>query len=168
MQWLQQTLIGQFEAALAMLQCGIRTCPAEHWEEKIAGGTFRWVAYHTLFFCDLYLSPSAEAFELRELHARGGDERDDVLSRGLDQQDALAYVTLCREKVQSALASETSESLQGPSGFPWYPVSRYELHLINLRHIQHHTGALYAYLRRVDKSFQESGNPLPWIASGWL
>ncbi len=66
-----------------------------------------------------------------------------------------------------AIAAETPESLAGPSGFPWYEITRGEFHLNNIRHIQHHTGALYAYLRRVDKSFQEPVNPLPWIGSGW-
>lgn len=166
-QYIPQLLTNQFEAALCMLNQCIAACPPEHWEEKIASGTFRWVAYHTLFYCDLYLSPSAEAFELRELHHRGGDEREDEQCRGLEQAEALAYVALCREKLRTALATETLESLAGPSGFPWYQTTRGDLHLINLRHIQHHTGALYAYLRRVDKSFQEPVNPLPWIGSGW-
>jgi hypothetical protein len=166
-QYIAQMLISQFEAALCMLNQCIAACPPEHWEGKIASGTFRWVAYHTLFFTDLYLSPSAEAFELRELHRRGGDEREDVQCRGLDRNEALAYVTLCREKLHAALAMETLESLQGRSGFPWYQTTRGELHLINIRHIQHHTGALYAYLRRVDESFQEPDSPLRWIGSGW-
>jgi DinB superfamily len=162
-----QILVGQYEAALAMLNQCIAACPPEHWEQKIASGTFRWVAYHTLFFTDLYLSPSADAFQLRDLHRRGGDEREDQLSPGLDRDETLAYLALCRQKVAEAVPLETPESLEGPSGFPWYEVTRGEMHLINVRHIQHHTGALYAYLRRLDSSFRERVNPLPWIGSGW-
>ena len=55
------------EASLAMLNLH-RSLPDEHWEGKIANGTFRWVAYHTLFFLDLYLLAPAHAFELRDLH----------------------------------------------------------------------------------------------------
>jgi len=166
-QFITQLLTNQFEAALCMLNQCIAACPPEHWEEKIASGTFRWVAYHTLFYVDLYLSPSEGAFQRREFHQRGGDERGVGLNDGLEQGEALAYVEICRQKMLAAIASETSESLARPSGFSWYPISRGELHINNIRHIQHHTGALYAYLRRVDKSFHEPANPLPWIGSGW-
>ncbi len=29
------------------------------------------------------------------------------------------------------------------------------MHLVNIRHIQHHTGQLSAYLRRVDEQFKD-------------
>jgi hypothetical protein len=166
-QSINQILTNQFEAALCMLGHAIAACPPEHWEEKIASGTFRWVAYHTLFYVDLYLSPSEEAFQRHEFHERGGDERGVGMNDGLEQDEARAYLEICRQKMLAALESETSESLAGPSGFSWYPISRGELHINNIRHIQHHTGALYAYLRRVDESFREPVNPLPWIGSGW-
>jgi hypothetical protein len=165
-EYVQQILTGQFEAALSMLRQCIAACPPEHWEGKIASGSFRWVVYHTLFFTDLYLSPSADAFQLRELHQRGGDEREDVQCLGLDQAETLAYLDLCREKMLATLAAESRESLEGESGFSWYRVTRGEMHLINLRHIQHHTGALYAYLRRVDPNLA-TRTALPWISSGW-
>ena len=166
-EYVKQALINQYEAALSMLNRCIAACPPEHWEAKIASGTFRWVAYHTLFFTDLYLSPSADAFELRDLHHRGGDEREDRMSPGLDRDETLAYLAICRQKVVDTIAKETAEALQGPSGFPWYVDTRGEMHFINIRHIQHHTGALYAHLRRGDKSFQAPTNPLCWIGSGW-
>jgi hypothetical protein len=68
-------LIAQFEAALCMLDECVRRCPPEHFDGKIGNDTFRQVAYHTLFYADFYLSPGEAAFALRELHARGGDER---------------------------------------------------------------------------------------------
>jgi hypothetical protein len=164
--YMRQILIGQFEASLAMLNACIAACPEEHWEGKIANGTFRWVAYHTLFFVDLYLSPSEEAFELRELHQRGGDEREPVASAGLSKEETLAYVALCRQKVLDILGGETRDSLEGPSGFSWRKFSRGELHIYNIRHVQHHAGQLSAFLRRVDESCRDRG-ALPWVATGW-
>jgi hypothetical protein len=64
-EYLKQILTGQFEAALAMLNQCVQACPPKHWEGKIANDTFRQVAYHKLFFIDLYLSPNEEAFTLR-------------------------------------------------------------------------------------------------------
>ena len=35
-------------------------------EGKVATGTFRWVAYHTLFFTDLYLTRDEQSFQRRD------------------------------------------------------------------------------------------------------
>ena len=164
--YVQQTLTNQFEAALSMLNQCIAACPPDHWDAKIANGPFRWVVYHTLFFTDLYLSPSNDAFELRELHHRVGDERKPQPCLGLEQHEALDYVAVCRDKMLAAIATETPESLAGPSGFSWYPISRCELHLVNLRHIQHHTGQLSAYLRKDNHTIVKR-EALRWIRSGW-
>src|SRR5262245_32843960 len=162
----KEILVGQFEASLAMLNVCISACAEEHWEGKIAHGSFRWVAYHTLFFVDLYLSESEEAFQLRDLHERGGDERGEEASPGLPKQETLAYVPICRQKMLETIAAETAESLTGPSGFSYRKISRAELHIYNIRHIQHHTGQLSAYVRRVDPA-HIGQRSLPWIGTGW-
>ncbi len=164
--YVKQILRGQFEASLAMLNECVRICPAEHWEGKIATITFRQVAYHTLFFVDLYLSQNEEAFQLRDIHASGGDERNPFPSPGLSKEDTLAYAAICRQKMLETLAGETRESLAGESGFSWYKCSRGELHLCNIRHVQHHTGQLSAYLRRIDQRLQDR-DVMPWVAMGW-
>jgi hypothetical protein len=155
LEYFKQILIVQYEASLAMLNQCIDACSPEHWDGKIAQGTFRWVTYHTLFFTDLYLSPSNEAFELRELHRLGGDERGPDSCIGLSKDEALAYVVLCRDKMLASIASETDDSLAGASGFSWYKITRGEMHLVNIRHIQHHTGQLSAFLRRIDNRFRD-------------
>jgi len=168
-EYVKSILTNQFEAALCMMDHCIRACPPEHWEGKIANRTFRWVAYHTLFWLDLYLSPGDEdAFVLRDFHHRGGDEREDTVGpgAGLSKDETLAYVLICRLKTLAVLAAETAESLQGPGGFSYRPNTRGELHIYNLRHVQHHAGQLSAYLRRVDTARNDSED-LPWIGTGW-
>jgi len=162
----RQIVTSQYEAALCMLRQCVECCPSGHWESPIAKGTFRWVAYHTLFFTDLYLTTSNEAFQLRELHARGGDEREPAMCEGLSQAETLEYLAICRQKALAALDGETSESLAGPSGFSWYPVTRGEMHLINVRHIQHHAGQLSAFLRKLDED-DRYAQSLRWVRSGW-
>jgi len=159
-------IAAQLEAALAMMRHCVEVCPSERWEDKIANHTFRQVAYHALFFTDCYLSANEQAFQLRDLHRWGGDEREPVVCTGLSQEQTLVYVALCRQQISASLASETRESLLGPSGFSRRCISRGELHLYNIRHLQHHTGQLSAYLRRVNRSFDDPGK-LPWIGSGW-
>jgi uncharacterized damage-inducible protein DinB len=38
--------------------------------------------------------------------------------------------------------------MEEKSGFDWLPTNRMELHLYNIRHIQHHTGQLVERLRQ--------------------
>lgn len=165
LEYVKQILTRQFEAALAMLHECIEKCPPEHWDGKIGNKTFRETAYHTLFFVDLYLSPNEESFALRELNQRGGDEREPVVSPGLARDDTLEYLAICREKMFATLSAETRESLEGPSGFSWKKYSRGELHINSIRHVQHHTGQLGAYLRRLD-AFKD-WKALEWVGSGW-
>jgi uncharacterized damage-inducible protein DinB len=161
--YVKTILANQFLASLCMLNECIKKCPQENWEGKIANDTFRQVAYHTLFYVDLYLSPGAEAFQLRDCHHRGGDERSSTAAcSGLAKDETLSYLAMCRQKALETLASETLESLQRKSGFSWLPFSRGELYLYNLRHVQHHTGQLSAYLRRI----VEDGDRW-WVKTGW-
>ncbi len=164
--YVNSILMSQFEAALAMLKQCVQVCPPEHYEGKIANDTFRTIAYHTLFWTDYYLSPGEPSFELRELNHRGGDDRVLASSPGLTRDETLSYVEICRQKLVDTLAAETPEILAGPSGVSRFSFSRGELHLYNLRHIQHHTGALSAYLRRVDPSLQDN-KALSWVRMGW-
>ena len=103
---------------------------------------------------------------MRDLHRRGGDERDPTLSPGLSQEETRAYVAICRQKVRTALATETPASLAGPSGFSWRRFSRGELHIYNIRHVQHHAGQMSAHLRRVAGATLDL-KALPWVATGW-
>jgi uncharacterized damage-inducible protein DinB len=165
-EYLKKILAGQFEAALCMLNHCVQACPPERWEGKIANLSFRQVAYHTLFFVDAYLSPNQEAFQMRELNRRGGDERQPKPTPGLSKEETLQYLDICRRKATEALGAETRESLEGPSGFPRRKISRGELHIYNIRHVQHHTGQLSAFLRRIDR-LREKEEALPWVGTGW-
>lgn len=166
----KQIVRNQYEAALSMLKQRIQTCPEQHWEDNVGQGTFRQDAYHVLFWADYYLTPHEDQFVLSPFNERGGDELRPVISDGLEKADTLDYLLHCHDKVLQVVAAETLESLEGGSGFPSifkrYPLSRAELHLYNIRHLQHHTAQLSLHLRRLA---DESGTPpeLPWIGTGW-
>jgi hypothetical protein len=169
-EYVKSIFIAQFEAALSMTKQRIQVCPPEHFEGSIGDATFRQLAYHGLFWLDYYLTRHEDAFVMSELTLRGGDERRPILSDGLSKDDTLAYIEVCRQKILTSIGAETEESLQGGSGFPSIFVktklSRGELHLYNLRHLQHHTAQLSVYLRRISddhKLFLE----LSWVGSGW-
>jgi len=161
----RKILEGQFEAGLCMLDECIRRCPPEQWDGRIAKYPFWHVAYHTLCFVDVYLSRRDEEWKPQVgeggMHPLGRTELDEEYpSRSFEQQELLDYLAFCRRKLGDALGTETNESLQGGSGFAHLPISRMELHVYNIRHIQHHTGQLSAFVRK-------AGVNTRWVKTGW-
>lgn len=158
----------QLEAGLCMLNECIRNCPAPQWDENVGKYPFWHVAYHTLCFVDVYLTRCDAEWQPRHdvggpggLHPKGREElEEEYPSRRFEPSEMLTYVEICREKIHTALAAETPASLAGESGFPWLPFTRAELHLYNLRHLQHHAGQLSALLRR-------AGVDTGWVKAGW-
>ena len=65
----------------------------------------------------------------------------------------------CRKKAADVIASETADSLRGDSGFDRRDFCRAELHVYNIRHIQHHSAQLILRLRT------QAGVDIPWFAS---
>lgn len=139
-------------AALTMLQECLTACPDEHWDAIIGKYPFWMVAYHTLCFADCYCARSNEQWKpSRRFHPKGRTElEEEYPSRRFERSELLAYVRACRRILSKALAAESKSSLAGPSGFSWLKMPRAEVYLYNLRHVQHHTGQLSAFLRRVN------------------
>ena len=55
-------LKSQYHASLAMLGEAIEFCPENTWYDRTPRNAFWQVAYHTLFFAELYLGKSPEAY----------------------------------------------------------------------------------------------------------
>ncbi len=154
-------LAAQYEASICMLNDCLEKCPDEHWDGMIGKWPFWLVGYHTLCFADLYLTRRKQDWQPRAIHPKGYAELvEEFPSRRILKGEMLEYAKFCRAKVGNAVGAETEKSLNGPSGFSWYKVTRGALHLINLRHISHHTGQLSAYLRKLEMRPR-------WVGSGW-
>ncbi len=148
---------GQYGAALRMLRdCMGRAEPAA-WQAAVGRFPFWHVAYHTLYFTDLYLSPDEQGFQPPPFHREDANwlavnlsaPQKPVAAGPPYEKDLLAaYLDACQAKARRAMEGETEATLAGPSGFPWLGFTRLEAHLYNIRHIQHHTGQLSAALQR--------------------
>jgi diadenosine tetraphosphatase ApaH/serine/threonine PP2A family protein phosphatase len=106
------------------------------------------LAYHTLYFAHLYLSPSEAAFEPfeRAVEGRPGFGQTDLGDWSeLEPGDVFAYCDDIDERVAGLVQARPFDA---PSGFHWLPFSRGEAHLYNLPHIQHHAGRLIERLRQ--------------------
>jgi hypothetical protein len=164
----QSTLWHQFGAAIDMLENAIVACPPDIWSDPAARPSwpdngvvgFWYVAYHTIFFLDYYLSDSADSFapplpfDLAELDPAGL-----LPDRPYTKDELLTYLHHCRRKCRAVIDALTDERAQQPCGFR-RPLSVGELLLYNMRHVQHHAGQLNLILR------QTTSSPAPrWVTA---
>ena len=165
---IQRALDGEYGAALTMLAACIERADDATWPATVGKFPFWHVAYHVLFSTNMYLSANLEAFRPPTFHVEGsnwlgspprGRRQKVVVDRPYDQQTLAGYVETCRDKAKRTIEAETETTLRGASGFQWLKFTRLELHVYNIRHLQHHVGQLSASLRR------HQGDAGRWIIS---
>jgi len=147
---LRAILKDQYHAALAMLLEAIEACPPGLWSSEQHANQFWQVAYHTLFYTHLYLQPSEADFVPWEHHREGYNRfgtgpgaATSVVPYSVE--GVKAYCLRCQEMVESAV--DRLDLAAPESGFSWYRMTKLEHQLVNLRHLQHHTGQLADRLR---------------------
>ena len=165
---LKELITNQFEAVLCTLHLCIENCPVSHWNERVANLRFCQLSFHTLFFTDLYLGRNATELKEQDFHLRNQDYfrdyeelQDKPQTLLSDKQETIEYLFHCRAKAKRVVESETVATLEGGSGFERRNCSRAELHVYNMRHVQHHAAQLSLRLR------MDLGIDIPWISSGW-
>lgn len=140
----------QFGAAIDMVDNALLACPEELWNDRSQKPEFWYVVYHTLFFLDLYLSDSVEAFTppvpftLDELDPAG------VLPERPYTKDELhTYLEHGRAKCRATIEALTEEKARQRCGFEWLgDLSNAEILLYGMRHVQHHAAQLHLILRQ--------------------
>ena len=139
----------QFGAAIEMLENAIGACPENLWADRTQHPEFWYVAFHTLFFLDLYLSDSDRGFAppapftLDEL-----DERGLLPERVYSKEELRRYLSHGREKCRMKIADMSAEKAKQRCGFDWLDLTVGEVLLYNMRHVQHHAGQLNLILRQ--------------------
>jgi len=139
----------QFGASIDMLENAMRACPEAVWGDRSQRPEFWYVAFHTLFYLDCYLSESEAKFSppapftLDEL-----DERGLLPERVYTKDELQKYLEHGRAKCGATIAVMTEEQANRRCGFSWLDLSVAELLLYNMRHVQHHTGQLNLILRQ--------------------
>ena len=161
---LRGALIRQYHAGLATLHACIERCPDDVWVDgDDVNPTWR-VAYHVLFYTHFYLHRDHESFVPWELHELGiqqfgaRKQENGEAFRPYTRDQVLAYWLNVASSVDDAVGA--MDLLAPESGFPWYPMSKLEHQLVNIRHLQHHAGQLADRLR------QRVGIGTPWSGTG--
>jgi hypothetical protein len=151
----------QFHAAINMLDNAIKACPDSVWSGQ-GRFAFWYLAYHTLFFLDMYLSAEGETqfhppvpFDRSELEDEVG-----VPERAYGKDELLGYLEHCRKKLDAVMAGMTEVWVSDPCPFPYREMSNGELLLYNLRHVQHHAAHLNMRLRQATDSAPD------WVSKG--
>jgi len=159
----------QFSAAIDMLENAIRTCPDDLWCDQtkkpewvsndIVG--FWYLAYHTLFYLDFYLSDSMEDFGPPAPFNRDEFDPAGLLpEKPYSKEVLLGYLDHGRRKCNAVIDALTDEKARQQSRpRPELQLSVAELLLDNLRHVQHHAAQLNLVLR------QRTGTAPKWVTT---
>ena len=146
---LKSVIWRQFGASIDMLENAMQACPESLWGDRSQVPEFWYVAFHTLFYLDLYLSETnigfspPAPFTLDEM-----DERGLLPERVYTKVELQKYLAHGREKCRRTIASMTQEKGNRRCGFEWLDISVAESLLYNMRHVQHHAGQLNLILRQ--------------------
>lgn len=157
----------QMGSALDMLENAIRDCPEGLWAARlwtVKGAPaelaeYWYLAFHTLFWLDLYLTGQAEGFAppapftLDELDPAGR-----LPERRYTPAELLAYLEHGRRKCRARLEALKEAEAQQRCRFPWGELPYAELLLDNMRHVQDHAAQLSLFLG------QSTGHSGRWVA----
>src|SRR5512138_934085 len=164
-------LYRQFAASIDMLAEALRDCPDDLWTRPLwsdqpgqfvdQGFSAFWrVAYHALFWLDLYLYGAEEGFAPPEPFDLVEMEPDGAPPRTYSRAELLAYLDDCRSKCRLLIQGMTTAQASRLCRFPWGEVTFAELQLYNMRHVQEHGAQLRMFIG------QQAGKAAKWVARG--
>jgi hypothetical protein len=144
----KETVWSQFGAAIDTLENAINACPDQLWADRSRRAEYWYVAFHTLFWLDYYLSDSWKNFAppapfgLEELDPAG------VLpEQPYTKKELLDYLDHGRRKCRETISTLTDDKARRQYQFGSVNLTIAELLLYNLRHVQHHSAQLNFILR---------------------
>lgn len=148
---LRNGLWSQFGASIDFLEDNIVACPDELWTMQLwptpdapdAFSQFWYVAYHTLFWLDCYLTGTEEGFLppepflLIEQYMWGP-----MPERVYAKSEMLGYLDLCRERCKASIENLTTERAAQQCSFGWGDCTFLELFFYSMRHVAGHTAQM--------------------------
>lgn len=146
----KRTIEEQLGAAIDMLENAIEACPEKLWSDRSEKVEYWYIAYHTLFFLDLYLTGTLEGFSppapftLSELDPAGI-----IPEQRYTKEELQNYLNYNRRKAKLTIEGLTEERAREKCSFEWLKeVNRLDLIFTSIRHVQHHTAQLNLILRQ--------------------
>jgi DinB superfamily len=151
----KETLWKQFGASIDMLENAISLCTDELWHND---KKFWYIAYHSLFYLDYYLTPESNQFSPPSPYTFSELDPSGVMpDRVYTKEELISYLNYGRNKCHKLIANLTDEIANNRWVNEYMNYSVLELLLYNMRHVQHHAARLNLLLRQgINK------------ASGWV
>ncbi|MEZ4714174.1 MAG: DinB family protein [Caldilineaceae bacterium] len=159
-------ICSQYHAAIGMLEQAVQKCPETLWaaaEDKVK---FWHIAYHGLFFVHLYLQKTVGDFAPWPKHRENYEvmgrtpwppyEKPEI-GEPYTKADIQEYIDFCRQQVDMCVPPT---DMDAESGFDWLPMSKFELQIYSIRHLQQHTGEL------MERLGTRAGIDVDWIGMG--
>lgn len=145
----------QFGASLDMMENTLKACPEDIWSGK---SEFWYIAYHTLFYTDYYLSKDPSDFMPPEPYTLSEFDPEGIMpDRIYSKEELIHYLHFIKDKCRNRLLTDDlndSESrfIDSRKNFPTL-----EIMIYNIRHVHHHVGQLNIWLR------QHANLPSRWV-----
>ena len=158
---LKTALWQQYGAAIDTLTDAINLCPASLWtavvykdEEDERHGQFWFVAYHAVFWVNLFLEGADHAaFQPPAPFIRGR-----LPDAPYTKEDVRRYLDHGRQKAQATIEALTDESASRICKFNWMEPTFFELMMYTMRHLMEHAAELTLRLGEHDVTGMD------WIA----
>jgi len=157
----RESIWKQFGAAIDTLSDAINLCPDHLWTvqmwkdpEDERYGQFWFIAYHSLFWLDLFLTGTREGFQPPPPFIRGK-----LPEQPYTKEQITSYLRVCRDKCHATLERLTEEKAKQKCVFDWMEPNFLELQLYSMRHVQEHAAQLSLVLGQHDVAGMD------WVAS---
>ncbi len=164
---INESLVSQFIASLITLENCINSCPIEEWNNGHGDYPFFQVVFHTLFYCDYYLSKNEEIFKHQEFHRKYKETFADYEEleyklpvRLYGNEFIKEYMEYCKEKVRVEIKDLRIEELLNVREDDIKKMSKFELYIYVIRHIQHHAAQLGLRIQFITKK------EMKWVSRG--
>ncbi len=148
---LKTSIWQQFGASIDYLAATINACPDSLWlaslwqtpDKPPEFAQFWYVAYHTLFWLDLYLTGTEEGFlPSQPFTLIEQDDNGPLPERVYTKDELQVYLHDCRQRCHATIEALTDEAIQRRCLFSWGECSFLELLIYNVRHVHGHASQL--------------------------
>ena len=138
-----------------MLRTVIEKTPDDYFYASEYQNPIWQIAYHVIWATQFYLGTDTRSFvpwkkAIDGAESLGGRQEWENPAEGVvvtgqnTREELLSFIDDIENGLREAI---DALPFNDHSGFDWYPFSRLELHINNIRHIQHHTAQLIERLK---------------------
>ena len=139
----------QFGAAIDSLEKAIDHCPDNHWTDNTKFHQIWYMAFHTIFWLDYYLTPPSLHFTPPQPYTMSEMDPSGIIPDPAYTKEQLqTYLAQTRKKCHDTIMNLTEELANEVCSTSRADLSFQEMLLYNMRHVQHHTAQINLLLRQ--------------------